>query len=110
MKELLKSSNSAVWALLQERNALLRERAQLLGHEINFSEYNLLEQHESLRPYTISPWGHVLIYRSKQPPWAIYPADRRPVDTGTQTNDADTTLVKIEPETKEKSSDNGDNK
>ena len=48
------------------------QRFQLDGHEIDFPDYDLLEQHEPLRLYTVSPWGHVLEFRAKRPSWAIY--------------------------------------
>ena len=89
------------------------QRSQLVGQEIEFPEYDLLTPHPPLGPYMVSPWGQVLEFRVARPLWARYPKDvssgsqaaskvltpshqRQLVHTGTQTEDADTTLVEIE--------------
>jgi hypothetical protein len=94
----------------------LYRRSQLVGHNVEFDEFDFLKPPETLRPYMVSPWGHVLEFHGPAPWWARLPKDvgrssrpnyiythslfthspqRRPVHTGTQTNDADITLVDI---------------
>src|ERR1700761_351868 len=50
-------------------------RSELVGHAIEFSEFDFLESPEPLRPYMISPWGHILEFRGQTESWARNPKE-----------------------------------
>jgi hypothetical protein len=50
-------------------------RSKLVGHKVNFPEFDFLELPGPLEPYVVSQWGHILRFRASQPPWVRYPSD-----------------------------------
>ncbi|KAI9443739.1 hypothetical protein BJY52DRAFT_1194507 [Lactarius psammicola] len=101
LHDLVHARNYAVLHILHERNRLMRERNTLRGDNTEFPEYNYIGPSDAnTLPYMalwIGDGCHVLQFRASKPSWAQYPVDRRWFDSGTQTEDPDTTLVDIEP-------------
>ncbi|KAH9021189.1 hypothetical protein EDB85DRAFT_1895800 [Lactarius pseudohatsudake] len=86
-------------------------RNKLRGTDIEFPEYDYITPlGEECTLLYMAMWVdneyRVLPFRGVRPrnPWSVYPVDRRRFDAGTQTEDADTTLVEIDaPDSKSRS-------
>ncbi|KAH9027956.1 hypothetical protein EDB85DRAFT_1892736 [Lactarius pseudohatsudake] len=111
LQELINARNYPLLHIIRERNELMRERNELRGTDIEFPEYDYITPlgEECTLPY-MAMWVdnecRVLPFRGVRPrnPWTVYPVDRRRFDAGTQTEDADTTLVEIDaPDSKSRS-------
>ncbi|KAH9033864.1 hypothetical protein EDB84DRAFT_1561599 [Lactarius hengduanensis] len=108
LQELINARNYPLLHIIRERNELMRERNELRGTDIEFPEYDYITPlgEECTLPY-MAMWVdnecRVLPFRGTFFD-AICHTQRRRFDAGTQTEDADTTLVEIDaPDSKSRS-------